>query len=441
MIRFETLRISASSSRLAPGLEERLELDRDVEVVLDRVLAAAGDEDDVVHARGDRLFDAVLDDRLVHQHQHLFRLRLGGGQEAGAEAGGGEDGFADAGHRHRSLYRPIARHHGIGSLCHDRSSVRPRLPGHRAGRPPEPRHRPRRRPRRARLARRAPARDDCRGRGVEARAEHVGRGDRSREEGRGATRAPCSPPTASAARQIKRLEADLETIEEERRGRLLTLPNLPAARVPVGSSAADNLEVRRVGEPRVFDFEPQAHWDLGPALGILDFERAARVSGARFSFLMGDGAQLSRALINFMLDAAHRRARLHRGGAAVPRQRGRAHRHRQPAEVRSGPLQDRRRLGSLPRADRRGAADQPPPRARFSTAALLPLQYCAYTPCFRSEAGSYGAGRPRPDPPAPVRQGGAGEVRRARSVARGTRIAHGGRRAGAGAPRAARSAR
>ena len=101
--------------------------------------------------------------------------------------------------------------------------------------------------------------------------------------------------------QIKRLEADLEAIERLRTGLLLTIPNLPAARVPVGKSAADNLEVRRVGEPRAFDFEPQAHWDLGPALGIIDFERATKVSGARFAFLMGDGARLSRALINFML--------------------------------------------------------------------------------------------------------------------------------------------
>ena len=122
---------------------------------------------------------------------------------------------------------------------------------------------------------------------------------------------------------IKSLEAELDIVEYSRRARLLTLPNLPAAHVPVGASAADNEEVRRVGEPRVFDFEPQAHWDLGPALGIIDFERATKTTGARFAFLMGDGARLSRALINFMLVAALARARLHRGGAAVPRERAR----------------------------------------------------------------------------------------------------------------------
>ena len=80
---------------LAARLEKRLELHRDVEVILDRVLAAAGDEDDVVDARRDRFLDAVLNDRLVDERQHFLRLRLGGGQEARAEAGGGEDGFAD----------------------------------------------------------------------------------------------------------------------------------------------------------------------------------------------------------------------------------------------------------------------------------------------------------------------------------------------------------
>jgi seryl-tRNA synthetase len=96
---------------------------------------------------------------------------------------------------------------------------------------------------------------------------------RAKKEGR-------DPSAAFAAnrergQRIKQFESDLDAIEQERRALLLTIPNLPAASVPVGSGAADNVEVRRVGEPRVFDFEPQAHWDLGPALGILDFERAA----------------------------------------------------------------------------------------------------------------------------------------------------------------------
>ena len=92
---FEILRTSVELLALAARLEKRLELDRHVEVIFDRVLAAAGDQDDVVDARGDRLFDAVLDDRLVDERQHFLRLRLGGGQKSGAETGGGEDGFAD----------------------------------------------------------------------------------------------------------------------------------------------------------------------------------------------------------------------------------------------------------------------------------------------------------------------------------------------------------
>ena len=92
---FEILRISSSCSRLPRASRNDLELDRDVEVILDRVLAAAGDEDDVVDAGRDRFFDAVLNDRLVDERQHFLGLRLGGGKEARAEAGGGKDGFAD----------------------------------------------------------------------------------------------------------------------------------------------------------------------------------------------------------------------------------------------------------------------------------------------------------------------------------------------------------
>jgi seryl-tRNA synthetase len=104
------------------------------------------------------------------------------------------------------------------------------------------------------------------------------------------------------AQQIKQLDARLEAIELQRNSALQVLPNLPHASVPVGAGAADNVEVRRHGAPRRFDFDPVPHWDLGPALGIIDFERGTRLSGARFTVLSGAGARLSRALINFMLD-------------------------------------------------------------------------------------------------------------------------------------------
>src|SRR5215204_3366809 len=102
--------------------------------------------------------------------------------------------------------------------------------------------------------------------------------------------------------QIRQLEIQTEQVEQQRASLLMTLPNLPHSSVPVGASAADNAEVRRHGEPRHFDFEPKPHWDIGPALGILDFERATKMSGARFSLLLGAGARLSRALIDLMLD-------------------------------------------------------------------------------------------------------------------------------------------
>jgi seryl-tRNA synthetase len=190
--------------------------------------------------------------------------------------------------------------------------------------------------------------------------------------------------------QIKQLEADLDAIDRQRTALLLTIPNVPAAHVPVGASAAENLEVRRVGEPRAFDFEPQAHWDLGPALGIIDFERAARISGARFAFLMGDGARLSRALINFML-AMH--SDEHGYLEVEP-----------PFMVNAETLTG---TGNLPKFEAdlfKIAGDWNlylVPTAEVPLTNLhrdeildgrqLPLKYCAYTPCFRSEAGSYGA--------------------------------------------------
>jgi seryl-tRNA synthetase len=104
------------------------------------------------------------------------------------------------------------------------------------------------------------------------------------------------------AQRIRQVEIETDQVEAQRTALMLTLPNIPHASVPRGASAGENVEVRRHGEPRPFDFEPKAHWDLGADLGILDFERAARMSGARFSVLSGPGARLSRALINFMLD-------------------------------------------------------------------------------------------------------------------------------------------
>jgi len=189
--------------------------------------------------------------------------------------------------------------------------------------------------------------------------------------------------------QIKQLETEFDGIEHQRRRLLLTLPNLPHESVPVGSGAADNREVRRHGERRAFDFEPQAHWDLGPALGIIDFERGVKVAGARFSVLMGAGAKLARALINFML-ALHTRE--HGYTEVEP-----------PFMVNSAALTG---TGNLPKFEEDlfkiagdwdlylvPTAEVPLTnlhRGEILDGRSLPISYTAYTPCFRSEAGSYG---------------------------------------------------
>src|SRR5262249_52224982 len=191
------------------------------------------------------------------------------------------------------------------------------------------------------------------------------------------------------AQQIKVISAQLDSVEHQRNGALLGLPNLPHASVPVGKSAADNVEVRRHGAPRSSDFEPQAHWDLGPALGILDFERAVKIAASRFSVLSGGGARLARALINFMLD-------LHT----------REHGYREvepPFLVNSASLYG---TGQLPKFEQDlfkiggdwdlylvPTAEVPLTnlhRDEILDGRELPLRYTAYTPCFRSEAGSYG---------------------------------------------------
>ena len=190
--------------------------------------------------------------------------------------------------------------------------------------------------------------------------------------------------------KIKQLEVEVDQIEQQRRRLLLTIPNVLDASVPVGASPAENKEVRRHGEPPSFDFTPKPHWELGPELGIIDFERAAKISGARFAVLMGEGAHLSRALINFML-ALHTRE--HGYTEVEP-----------PFLVNSAALTG---TGNLPKFEEDlfkiagdwdlylvPTAEVPLTnlyRGEILDGRLLPLRYTAYTPCFRSEAGSYGA--------------------------------------------------
>jgi seryl-tRNA synthetase len=192
------------------------------------------------------------------------------------------------------------------------------------------------------------------------------------------------------AGRVKELTAELDDVESRRHASLLVIPNLPHASVPVGRNADENAQVRRVGTPRAFDFEPQAHWDLGPALGIIDFERGTKIAGARFTVLMGAGARLARALINFML---HVHTTEHGYTEVEP-----------PFMVNSASLIG---TGNLPKFEADlfkiagewdlylvPTAEVPLTnlhRGEILDGRQLPIRYTAYTPCFRSEAGSYGA--------------------------------------------------
>jgi len=169
---------------------------------------------------------------------------------------------------------------------------------------------------------------------------------------------------------------------------LRTIPNIPHESVPAGASSEDNVEIRRWGQPRDMRFPPQPHWDLGPSLGILDFDRASKITGARFAVYWGIGARLERALMNFFLDV---QTRDHRYTEVLP-----------SFLVNAGSLFG---TGQLPkfgedlfRCENQDlwlipTAEVPLTnlfRKETIPAERLPIKLAAFTPCFRSEAGSYG---------------------------------------------------
>ncbi len=188
--------------------------------------------------------------------------------------------------------------------------------------------------------------------------------------------------------RIAALAQQMTALDQEFREALASVPNVPHESVPLGRSSEDNVEVRRCGEPRKFDFTPKAHWDIGPELGVLDLERAGKITGARFAVYWDLGARLERALINFMLDT---HTREHGYTEVLP-----------PFVVNSASLYG---TGNLPKfaADLFRLQDtdfwliptaEVPVTNLFRDETLeadrLPVKLCAYTPCFRSEAGSYG---------------------------------------------------
>jgi seryl-tRNA synthetase len=194
----------------------------------------------------------------------------------------------------------------------------------------------------------------------------------------------------TVSERIGRLDQQLAEAESGLKRILETLPNLPDESVPVGADAKANVEVRRVGAAPEFSFAPRPHWDVGANLGILDFERAAKLSGARFVVQWGQGARLERALMQFMLDL-HTRERGYR--EVLP-----------PYLVTRATLEG---TGQLPKFEADLFRTQAGERELFLiptaevpvtnlhreeilAAERLPLRYVASTPCFRSEAGSYG---------------------------------------------------
>ncbi len=188
--------------------------------------------------------------------------------------------------------------------------------------------------------------------------------------------------------RITALREQSNQLDDEFRLHLASIPNLPHASVPAGRDETANVEIKRWGEPRKFDFDPKPHWDIGPDLGILDFERAAKITGARFAVYFGQGARLERALVNFMLDL---HTREHGYTEVLP-----------PFMVNSASLFG---TGQLPKfADDLFKIEkfdfwliptaEVPVTNLFRDETLdadkLPIRLCAYTPCFRSEAGAYG---------------------------------------------------
>ncbi len=190
------------------------------------------------------------------------------------------------------------------------------------------------------------------------------------------------------SQKIKEVDTKREEIEATLRDLLLRIPNIPDETVKEGKDPSDNVEVKRWGEPPQFDFEPKPHWEIGEKLGILDFERGAKITGARFTLLKGAGALMERALINFMLDL---HTREHTYQEVFP-----------PILVNRTSMTG---TGQLPKFEEDLFRLVDPDYFLIPTAEVpvtnihqeeiiegenLPLYYTAYTPCFRKEAGAYG---------------------------------------------------
>ena len=188
--------------------------------------------------------------------------------------------------------------------------------------------------------------------------------------------------------RIKELDGEIRELGDQINALLLRMPNIPHSSIPVGPTEAENVEIRRWGSPRKFDFEPKPHWDLGVDLGILDFERAGKVTGARFAFLKGLGAKLERAVINFMLDL---HTREHGYTEIFP-----PFMANETSMIGTGQLP---KFGEdMFKCEGSGyylipTAEVPVTnyhRDEILEGDALPLHYVAYSACFRAEAGAHG---------------------------------------------------
>jgi seryl-tRNA synthetase len=214
-------------------------------------------------------------------------------------------------------------------------------------------------------------------------------------KGKGQDAAPLLAQVAGLGDEVKRLEAELDAVQGEQRDFLLQLPNLTHATTPDGKSEADNVEVRRWGTPPEFSFKPLDHTDVGERLGLLDFATAAKISGSRFSFLRGDLARLHRALAQFMLDTHTREhgytecytpyivnADALVGTTQLPKFEADMF-----AVTKGGADGEGERLYLISTAEITLTNSV---RDEILAADTLPIKLTAHSPCFRSEAGSYG---------------------------------------------------
>ena len=186
--------------------------------------------------------------------------------------------------------------------------------------------------------------------------------------------------------RIAELDQRRGEVEEELTALVAAIPNIPDASVPYGKDDSDNPEVRKWGEPTQFDFEPKAHWDLGPELGMIDFDRGVKLAGTRFYLLGGMGARMERALINFMIDT-HNQAGFKEWWPPVITNQDSLFGTGQLPKFEEDLYHVQPDLYLIPTAEVQLTNIH---RDEILDASQLPLLYTAFTPCFREEAGSAG---------------------------------------------------